>query len=805
MKKYPCIVLVLALSLALMLAACSSGGGSGATTPLTPTGTAALTVTESVSVVEPKITAALAGVRPLLLAVSVPADSDYVKDPTHVYVEERSVEGFRTINEILCMVSQTKYDAMLNSGPYVALIDQNKCSSNKGDASTAAQESQNQSSGTDAPRYIKWAVNVTRADNNSPEYLSAWIHEPAQETNGDPSKIVFAKMTITEGKSDVNPIGIFVINFRAVDAANPAVELFKGFLKAERDPGTGKILLKLASDNAQWQATEQATLDKGVDPVTGAFDGTGKGKVHTACTNTQNQFDTTTDIAYNADFFLRSEGANSVCLDRNTFDHSAWSYGLYDNVTGARINRDSGFSINTQQDGTGYFGWVGYWGVWLDNSAPALTNNQTVYNIDYRTRTATTYNVFLANGRLKKHTKNLLTLGAVKGVPMDYWEQNGNGGSQFRVVWDPVTLQFNKVAEMLCNGNTNCTWSNLQSPLAIDIAHLPWGELNFWSQSLGGQVRVPLSTQATPCTYVSSTTGPGYTDCSAYPPSNATPIVFYKEDIVYPNDAGVPGSLACYDNCLKATSNGVDPLDPFAAPGAWDPATGQQVSKSYAFDAATLDLKDGQNSVVSNTTDSMNQWGYGTGALFEASTANMDQLKCDWDATQVCAWKAWSVLPVFYTWETGPNTWNRFTGLKDANGIFKNFQPPLQVKYVKTDGTTYMLEYAGFGQLQGIPGKCVNMDTGADTDCSGGGAGIRWVPEFYIPAGETVADEAAAKTYLVKPLEMEQRMTEAAAGSCSSLTIGTYSLPTMADWVAPGIGQEPVITDPPAVIGGTVQ
>lgn len=787
---------------AMLVAACSSGGGGGgggggqqAT---------ALTVTEKVSVVEPKITSAITGARPLLMAVSVPADSDYAVDKTNVYVQERSTDAFRQINEILCMVAQTKYDVMLNAGPYLALVDQSKCASGKSDASEAGQEAQNQSSGSGAPEYMKWIVDVTRASDNDPQIMKVWIHEQARPNDNDFDKVIVVRMEITEGVSESNPLGIFTINYKGLRADDPSQVFFSGFLKSERDAATGKVLIKSADDDQHEGSQRQATLDKGTD-------GTGKGTSHQTVNNTWANFDQTINIAYNQDNFLRTEsGQQDVCLDRNDFDISAWSYGLYNASSGARINRNSGFSINTKADGTGSYGWVGYQGVWLDQNT-SLTNNQTVYKYDYSTKSSTAYTVFTAGGKLKKHTKKNLTLADVKGIPMDYWEQTQSGGTQYRVVWDGTN--FNKVAQMPSNCSNNCTWQTIvTSPTpTINVGQLPWSDLNFWAQSLGGQVRVTLPG----CSWQDpdgAGGNPGYTACGA--PTNATAVIFYKEDIVYPTDT-IPATLRCYDNnCLQAGANGIDPNNPFFQ--AWDPQTGTNTPKDYAFATTTMLLMDGANAVVSSATDTVNQWGYMSGAMVDTGTANLNALlDCNWDndnnpATQpqICGWKAWSVLDVFYTWETGNNTWNRFTALKDGTGAFLKFDPPLQIKYVHADasspfnGATFMLEYNGFGNLWGIPGKCVDMDTGLEGDCSGGSK-MRWVPAFSIKPGSSAADDTGT-AYLVKPLEMEQRMKQA-PGGCANLSATTYALPSMTEWQDPAIGTEPTITDPPAVIGGVVQ
>jgi hypothetical protein len=60
-------------------------------------------------------------------------------------------------------------------------------------------------------------------------------------------------------------------------------------------------------------------------------------------------------------------------------------------------------------------------------------------------------------------------------------------------------------------------------------------------------------------------------------------------------------------------------------------------------------------------------------------------------------------------------------------------------------------------------------------------------------------------TYLAKALEKEQRMQTVSLSECSDLSIVSYTLPSISDWVAPKIGNEPVVEGPPAVVGGVVQ
>jgi len=133
--------------LPIIFLACGGGSGSGDTTPPPQGAVTSLQVASKVSVVDAHLSGSVAtGAAPLKLgwasilkAVSKApaASSDFYTDKTQVWVNERSVESLDNVNNVLCMVSQTKYDAMLNRGDYIALVDQNLCSSSKSNASTA--------------------------------------------------------------------------------------------------------------------------------------------------------------------------------------------------------------------------------------------------------------------------------------------------------------------------------------------------------------------------------------------------------------------------------------------------------------------------------------------------------------------------------------------------------------------------------------------------------------------------------------------------------------------------------------------
>ncbi len=808
---------------ALLAAGCSGGGGSSGGGG-TPSGTVSgMTVAEKVSVVDAKQGTAVTPTPGLVSAlrqlavmasVSVPTGSDYMSDTTNVYVNEKAGDAFKTVNQILCMVAQTKYSdsSVLNKGYYKAMINSGVCQGND-DAANSGSSSQGDTSGTSAPSYDVWTVKSERADASSPQYLTAYVH-----TTGGPNNspmTIQALMTITEGASAGNPLGIFSINYKGSMDGQPSTTINKGILKTERD-ANGRVVIKFAEKEyggagGAVSRSVRAAYIKDDSAQTGqgsAYQFENYGQANTANIN----------FAYNSSYFKRVDPStgNGPCLDRNNYETSAWRYGLYDAVVGSRANLTGGFPINTSQDGSGAYGYLGYYGLNLPPGTTAPVDGATVYKKSWsgNTETTTPYTIFVRGGKLKKHIQSIITLDDIKNIPMEgnipAPGSNTPSNTMYRIAWDGTSLAIIAQADQTTSGPP--VWTAVTPPVVINSSTVvPFSNIGLYSQALGGQLNIQLSG----CSQVvQGNPGSGFT-CAT--PTGSTQVIFYKESTVYPADA-VPTTLSCYDNCPQAAgSGGMDP-------GSMSYST-FNTRHDYAF--TDMLLKDGGNPAILTTTPTGQSWGFGSGPLFDltavdsASGKSYQQLlACDWDANQTCGWKAWSVLPVFYTWETGPNSWNQFTAAKGGDGNFVQFDPPWQVVFTyptsgtngvnpsavdsKYSGTKFYLQYNGFGDLQGIPGKCVDPASGNTVlDCSQ--PGMRWVPEFTIPADSTVT--VGSSSYLVKPLEIEERMVKS-PGMCTSLTPVdmSSSFPDVdTDWVDPALPAEPAVTAPPKVIGGVVQ
>jgi hypothetical protein len=761
-----------------------------------------LRVADKISVVDPK-NAGAGQPAALVAAADLPADSDYEQDETFVFVEERSVEAFDTINEILCMAGQTQYDDMLNQGPYKALVDEKQCSNEKDDASSADGEG-SQASGAARPEYMQWTVDSARAGHGAPHVVKVWVREDSDDPF-EPSQLIFAKMVITESASASNPYGIFNLDFEAHPLgdhpAGPAAAmdasgepLFRGYMRTERSP-SGDVLLKFISASTEGlpgEFTEKATLNKS---ATG-----GRGTTWVRDAFGPFVEESRYNIAFDDAHFLRDDGDDARCLDRNDFDETAWRYGLYDSETGSRINPQSGFPVKVVRDGVEYHGWVGYWGVWFPEDV-SLENGDTVYRQEFDHgsdgATETPYELFIAEGKLRKHTKRTLLLGDIKNIPLDSWEDSTQ--TQSRVVWNGTS--FSKVSRF---DEEQHTWAQLDPAQPLDLSNLPYDTMFFWSQGLGGNVRVKLA-----CTDSYEANSVSFS-CTA---NDASEVVIFAETVIYPGDA-VPATLSCLTECPNGANDGSQDL--FFDTSALEyqetpPASATTIP--YTFDGDSMLLMSGATPIVQTVDNEYQPWGVRSGPLFEPTPANVAALACDWDQSgnTTCGWQAWDRLDEYYVWESGPFEWNRLSALRNQQDQLERFEPPLSVEYThaqpdeaardhKYDGTAFYLDYNGFGDLHGIPGTCVDFETGDGVSC---GPNTRWIPELTIPDGSELDGDAA--TYLSRALEKEQRMREVDASACSGLHLVTYELPSIDSWAAPGIGPEPQVDGAPAVVGGVIQ
>jgi hypothetical protein len=305
-------------------------------------------------------------------------------------------------------------------------------------------------------------------------------------------------------------------------------------------------------------------------------------------------------------------------------------------------------------------------------------------------------------------------------------------------------------------------------------------------------------------------------------------VVYRTQDLVYPSD--LPATLYCVKDCPTADSLSAyfQPSSPEQSPfvastfNNWNPTLAANVVQ-YGSDADSATLTDTNGAPVAFTdADALSarpqyQYGVRTGRLFEnladAERAPASGTYCDWKVND---------LEVYYQWETGSSSHNQFAAVKDGSGEFVQFDAPLQVTFNVPAGAAYgdyagksiVLQYGGFGDLWGIPGRCVSSQTNEPVSCEENNS--RYVPQFVIPYSQAqgiVTSEG--KTYLVKWLDREIRFARKSLGTCDAAGLTAPAgivLPTAADLRNPSdpgsqfyIGAKPAVTDAPRVIHGDVK
>lgn len=848
----------------VFLAACGGGGGSSSSTN-TPTGggedVAGLRMPTKLSVVTAKTDDAeaapqiaglktnFAGAARAITSETFPVDSHYATDEARYWVWDPSIESLSVVNEILCSVAQARVSDMVNQGAYVALVNADKCMEGQNGSSASEGGAQSSSSSTQTQtEYERWTVLTTRADNSSPQIVKVWI--PGKVDPEDPmgGESIIAEVTITEGVSDTNPFGKFVMNFT-------------GLLDASLFGGTAGTLVPAmhgtlnSVDNVDEKPQFQFYMEAGA-----AMDGApaglpfsmveasnvllddATGNSGTAVTLMDEQFDDGSGnveqhyrefgIAFNQDWFLRGKDENSdgayedqVCTARNEFNTQTWRYNLYHETAGSfngrtvtagqRVRLNSGFPfVYTDDASAQHYGHVGYWGIWTEEELGlAALDGKRINKETWDDTIGEAYDVNVSSGKLWKRSKQDATYDKLVGVPLNWWgDPDGwdvmtyNEGDYRAVVvadaskpsgyavklkglinWDNQTVE----AVGSIDPTDDTSWVDV-TPAADNQSDL-W----MWSDTLGGSVVV-----------------------------RSGGVTFFKEEMLSAAEAAsLDGTkLYCYENCPKGgdlTSAGGEadlfnirwydwgaPPDPAAYP--------------YPY---TVHVQNGQISV---TDDSNGDQAVVLDAGIDWSTFDAPWYEWGLQSGEMTISNNLEPYQVYdqavtYRWETGEQDWNRQVSVtRVSDQQVMTFDKPLQLTYAFTagddpnftdpaaqpfaDGTLFMLEYGGPGELWGFPWEK------EDPICDETTQDCRWVAGLTLQDGVVLSD--GSRNFVVRAIESEQTMaqqldTSSCEGAGLSVATGVpVNLPTdIAGTVTTTWDQRPTVetgmrTESPAVIEG---
>lgn len=503
--------LVVLIAAAMGLTACGGGGSSGTAqntnsdgevlSALT-TGYALPTEISAVPADNSSAAASLANgltsrLRALASAVSdLPATSDYHKASTRKFIEERSLEQFDIIEQVMDALQQTHYadPSNINAGPYKVMV--------------AWEDEQN---GVSVKQLQPWVVESRMIVVNGKDVnrLLAWI----EENEGGQTMLIKAEFKVYKAatrKADGSfaDYGEWDLNVKFDDSGSD-------FFAATARIVDGQTVLKINESQQREEMGQVMTFaTKAVMYRSGVA---GYGKVQypdmncdmNGCTPTTK----TAQYAYNADYLaLQEDGDPVVYKDRNGKTDFTRRYGLfYANADAAKgiaagdaLQKHKAFGFPVRYtDASGntrhaYYGaWQGRHQLWADGgSVPETINGvPTVLTREDRgpNQTAETYTVSAPfNGTLTKRTLVGGDLGDILDIPVETFVNkhlnlmsDGNNGWQRCDGWvdmsgaTPVCRDMNN-ADI---GFTTYTDFNALVMSQNDRKHV---NINRWDQTLNG-------------------------------------------------------------------------------------------------------------------------------------------------------------------------------------------------------------------------------------------------------------------------------------------------------------------------------
>lgn len=704
----------------------------------------------------------------------IPSTAPYYTDPQNEYVQDDTSQGISSLNMVLCVIGSMDPGDMVNAGPYLALVDINRCQ-NKGGGSAAA---------AGATNYANAVVNVTRASNSDPMIAKVWL----SMTDQGNALNVYAYLSATQSPAAAPPYGVFRMDY--IGRKNGQVG-FNGYIDSQ--PGVINFLETGASSSNTALA------------MTATSGAAGSGTMNVGGGSSNFNF------AYNASYFRRSDGTNDECFDRSKANAqvSVWQYGTYNANDGTRVDMaHPGFPVQASYAGSTYYGFANYWGI--NFQGLAIPDGQPVAGLtvaDQRPGNTNTYALNKVGGKLTRWAQQSTTLASLDGIPFSSGSDltnltTGNssvtGWNNWVMQWNAGSASFTVVGIQNC-GNNGCVVSTISPPATVNAAAFNSIPISGWANSYGGSINIPPT---------------------GSPHASGDAVYYYSQSTVIPGTASL--TLYCLSQCptgsaLTAFSNQTQAAPFGNGTGTqWFSAPGSANTVTYTFGSAGL--MDGSSPVILELASQYpsgsqySQNGIQTGTLFDTPLVSCPS---GYPAGSVCS----PANPAtYYTWQTGPQQWNQSLWLT-AGGAVVPFDPPQNIAYTVPSGAAYgsyaglpiLLQFNGFGNLYGVPGYCVSPVDNSTVDCSTPNS--RYVAMFSIPDGSLMTLPSPSTPLIVKALNGEIRLRNLGSGAaqCSSMALTPLTLPSggthdpSSSSDSEYLGTMPTVTAAPKVIDGVVQ
>src|SRR3954469_16777354 len=237
---------------------------------------------------------ALALAQPPQAFADPPSTSAYATDPQQSHVEDATSRGIGQVNMITCIMSAMRPDALVNDGPYIALVDMQKCDPN------ARASTDNASGATGASSFATATVNSTRTSNVDPMRARIWLEDP--ESQG---ALISINLSASAAPTASNPYGQFRLDYCGNMAGTPGCA-FNGFLEG----AAGGVSYFEREQNEGGGGTKALRM-------TATSTTSGSGSLHMEDGGNNSA---TFSFAYNADYYRRSDDNGEQCFARDARD-----------------------------------------------------------------------------------------------------------------------------------------------------------------------------------------------------------------------------------------------------------------------------------------------------------------------------------------------------------------------------------------------------------------------------------------------------------------------------------------------------
>jgi len=410
-----------------------------------------------------------------LLFSSITIAADFDEDKTFFYVAEQGPnESLQTVNGIICMMMNTRPEAFVNDGVYIALVYEDECNSvsqNSSDEQSMATPQPSSSNGSsqnginpEEKNVVTMTLDVTRVNESSPVKSKVWVEFNMENDGHSFEELIYVTVNQTAGVSEQNPNGAWSMNFTMTAAEDMTLhgnqqitegsQIGMGYINASGNSVRFREFHPMGEDNIVANYLSGGNIEGVFSEHAGFYDEENE-KPKDIYALYKYSIDTTSKIfcktllnAYEFNFsnstsdgrpsktlYTPVEGdgitVDEVCYSTASEDalKHVWRYGVYE-LNGKRVEIENpAFPIWATVTRNGIeqeiHGYASYWGVHLDDNSRSLADENTIFYKDSRRRelqeNQDSFTIKQNALQLEKRLKSYVSLDNLDGHSISWW------------------------------------------------------------------------------------------------------------------------------------------------------------------------------------------------------------------------------------------------------------------------------------------------------------------------------------------------------------------------------------------------